>query len=248
MLNHAEERELEDLFQRAIELPRAERDAFVARACAGRTELESELRALLREDDAGTKAVLRAPWISTADGLSPRNTPGEAAAADDEPIPERSGAYRVLERIGQGGMGTVYLAQQDLPIRRKVALKVVRRGMASEHVLARFDAEREALARLTHPNIARVYDGGAIGAGRPYFVMEHVPGVPITTFCERERLPFDDRLALFAQVCDALHHAHERGVVHRDLKPSNVLVMLQDGRPTPKVIDFGIARAAALRE
>jgi len=244
VLNHAEERELEDLFQRTIDLPRDAREAFVARACAGKPAIEAELRALLREDDEGTKALLRGPWLATAAGLSPRHTPGEEIATGDEPIPERIGAYRVLERIGQGGMGTVYLAQQDLPIRRKVALKVVRRGMASEHVLARFDAEREALARLTHPNIARVYDGGAIAADRPYFVMEHVPGVPITTFCERERLPFDDRLALFAQVCDALHHAHERGVVHRDLKPSNVLVMLQDGRPTPKVIDFGIARAA----
>lgn len=253
-MNRAQERALEELFQRAIDLPRDQREAFVAREGANDAEVAAELRALLREDDEGTKALLRAPWIATLAGLGARRTPGsdsdarELARVADEPLPERIGAYRVLEKIGQGGMGSVYLAQQDLPIRRKVALKVVRSGMASAQVLARFDAEREALARLTHPNIARVYDGGAIDAGRPYFVMEHVPGVPITTFCEREKLSLDERLALFVPVCDALHHAHERGVVHRDLKPSNVLVMLQDGHPVPKVIDFGIARSSARSE
>ena len=140
-------------------------------------------------------------------------------------------------------MGTVYLAEQREPIRRRVALKVVKLGMDTAQVLARFDNERQALAMMDHPNIARIFDAGATSKGRPYFVMEYIEGAPITQYCDRKRMTTKERLALFLAVCRAVQHAHQKGVIHRDLKPSNVLVMEQDGAPVPKVIDFGIAKA-----
>ena len=153
------------------------------------------------------------------------------------------GRYRVIQLLGEGGMGTVYLADQLEPIRRRVALKVVKLGMDTAQVLARFDNERQALAMMDHPNIARIFDAGATAAGRPYFVMEYIEGAPITPYCDRKRMTTKARLALFLAVCRAVQHAHLKGVIHRDLKPSNVLVMEQDGAPVPKVIDFGIAKA-----
>ena len=161
--------------------------------------------------------------------------------------PLRIGPYRVLTVLGQGGMGVVYLAEQEHPIRRKVALKVVKVGMDTREVVSRFDTERQALALMSHPNIARVLDAGASDQGRPYFVMEYVPGIPITDYCDRNRLPNRQRLALFITVCQAVQHAHQKGVIHRDLKPSNVLVAIEDGRPVPKIIDFGIAKATHQR-
>jgi eukaryotic-like serine/threonine-protein kinase len=169
--------------------------------------------------------------------------PGKDAGAH----PLRIGPYRILTILGQGGMGVVYLAEQEHPIRRKVALKVVKVGMDSREVVARFDTERQALALMSHPNIARVLDAGASDEGRPYFVMEYVPGIQITDYCDRSRLSTRDRLALFITVCQAVQHAHQKGVIHRDLKPSNVLVAIEDGRPVPKVIDFGIAKATHQR-
>lgn len=153
------------------------------------------------------------------------------------------GPYRILQALGVGGMGAVYLAEQTHPIQRQVALKVVKSGLHSGEILSRFNYERQALARMDHPHIARVYDAGASAQGRPYFAMEYVDGLPITTWCDRHRLSTRERLDLFIPVCQALHHAHQKGVIHRDIKPSNVLVTEVDGRPTPKVIDFGIARA-----
>src|SRR6476660_5868228 len=153
------------------------------------------------------------------------------------------GRYRVVRSLGEGGMGTVYLAEQSEPIRRRVALKVVKLGMDTAQVLARFDNERQALAMMDHPNIARIFDAGATSRGRPYFVMEYIEGAPITEYCDRKRLTARDRLALFLAICRAVQHAHQRGAIHRDLKPSNVLVTEQDGTPVPKVIDFGIAKA-----
>jgi serine/threonine protein kinase/tetratricopeptide (TPR) repeat protein len=153
------------------------------------------------------------------------------------------GRYKLLEPIGEGGMGSVYMAQQSAPIRRLVALKLIKPGMDSRQVLARFEAERQALALMDHPNIARVFDAGTTEAGRPYFVMELVRGAPITQYCDENSLTLEQRLALFIPVCRAIQHAHQKGVIHRDIKPSNVLVALYDGRPVPKVIDFGIAKA-----
>jgi len=159
--------------------------------------------------------------------------------------PRSFGPYRLLRLIGEGGMGEVWLADQAAPVRRQVALKVIKSGMDTAQVVARFEAERQALALMDHPAIATVYDGGSTPEGRPYFVMEHVKGEPITTYCDRHRLAMEDRLELFAQVCDGVQHAHQKGVIHRDLKPSNVLVAVQDDRPVPKIIDFGVAKATA---
>jgi serine/threonine protein kinase len=153
------------------------------------------------------------------------------------------GRYQVIRPLGEGGMGTVYLAEQREPIRRRVALKVVKLGMDTSQVLARFDNERQAIAMMDHPNIAHIFDAGATTTGRPYFVMEYIEGAPITEYCDRARMTTKERLALFLGVCRAVQHAHQKGVIHRDLKPSNVLVMEQDGAPIPKVIDFGIATA-----
>ena len=161
-----------------------------------------------------------------------------ATAGDDD-----FGRYRILRPLGEGGMGTVYLAEQHEPIRRLVALKVVKLGMDTGQVLARFANERQALAMMDHPNIARIFDAGATPKGRPYFVMEYIEGVPITQYCDRNRMTIGQRLELFLAVCRAVQHAHQKGVIHRDLKPSNVLVTEQDGTPVPKVIDFGIAKA-----
>jgi len=157
------------------------------------------------------------------------------------------GPYRVLEQIGTGGMGEVYLAEQEKPVHRKVALKLIKLGMDTRDVVARFESERQALALLNHPNIAQVFDAGSTEEGRPYFAMEHVPGVPITQYATEQRLSISQRLELFLRVCDAVQHAHQKGLIHRDLKPSNILVTLQDGKPVPKIIDFGVAKATAQR-
>ena len=160
------------------------------------------------------------------------------AAADDD-----FGRYKILRALGEGGMGAVYLAEQLEPIRRLVALKVVKLGMDTAQVLARFNNERQALAMMDHLNIAQIFDAGATAKGRPYFVMEYIEGAPITQYCDSRRMATKERLALFLAVCRAVQHAHQKGVIHRDLKPSNVLVMEQDRVPVPKVIDFGIAKA-----
>jgi len=158
-------------------------------------------------------------------------------------IPASIGPYRLLERLGEGGMGEVWLAEQTRPVHRQVALKVIKAGMDTARVVARFEAERQALALMSHPSIAQVFDAGATPEGRPYFAMEYVRGVPITDYCQRHRLSIGERLDLFLEVCDAVQHAHQKGIIHRDLKPSNVLVTIRDGRPVPKVIDFGVAKA-----
>ena len=154
------------------------------------------------------------------------------------------GPFKLLEQIGEGGMGIVYMAEQTQPVRRKVALKIIKPGMDTRQVIARFEAERQALAMMEHPNIAKVLDAGATETGRPYFVMELVRGIPITDYCDQHRLPIHKRLDLFMQVCRAVQHAHQKGIIHRDLKPTNVLVTALDGVPMPRVIDFGIAKAA----
>ena len=153
------------------------------------------------------------------------------------------GPYKLLERLGEGGMGTVYLAEQEVPVRRRVAIKVIRQGMDSSQIVARFQAERQALAVMDHMNIAKVLDAGTTDAGLPYFAMELVQGVPITDYCDAHRLSIEDRLKLFIPVCKAIQHAHQKGIIHRDIKPSNVLVTTQDGAPVPKVIDFGVAKS-----
>jgi tRNA A-37 threonylcarbamoyl transferase component Bud32 len=153
------------------------------------------------------------------------------------------GRYKLLRVLGEGGMGVVYLGEQKQPIKRQVALKVIKPGMDSKRVIARFEAERQALALLDHPNIAHIYEAGTTDSGRPYFAMEYVEGLPITEHCDRHRLTIEDRLHLFLQVCHAIHHAHQKGIIHRDIKPSNILVSIQDDQVVPKIIDFGVAKA-----
>jgi len=163
-----------------------------------------------------------------------------------EPLSEKSGdkigRYKLLQEIGVGGMGSVWMAEQEEPVRRKVALKVIKLGMDTRQVIGRFEAERQALALMDHPNIAKVLDAGATDTGRPFFVMELVRGIPITDYCDKHTLSSRERLELFIQVCQAIQHAHQKGIIHRDIKPSNILVTHHDGTPMPKVIDFGIAK------
>jgi serine/threonine protein kinase/tetratricopeptide (TPR) repeat protein len=211
----------------------AERAAFLERACAGDAALRRRIERLLARHEQGGN-FLEAPspgLVSTVDDVL-REGPGAVV-----------GPYKLLEQIGEGGFGVVFMAEQTQPVRRKVALKVLKAGMDTRQVVARFEAERQALALMDHPNIARVFDGGAIPSGRPYFVMELVKGVPITEFCDQDHLTPRQRLELFLPVCSAVQHAHQKGIIHRDLKPSNILVMMHDTRPVPKVIDFGVAKA-----
>ena len=220
-------RKIEELFQAAAELAGAEREAYLDRECAGDPELRARVGALLERDAEGESLI----------------GPGAARGERSEGPGTVIGRYKLLQHIGDGGFGSVYMAEQTEPIQRKVALKIIKLGMDTRQVVARFEAERQALALMDHPGIARVLDGGATETGRPYFVMELVRGVSITEYCDKNNLSTAARLDLFAQVCQAVQHAHQKGVIHRDLKPSNVLVTLHDGQPVPKVIDFGIAKA-----
>ena len=215
----------------AIEPPE-ERAAYLEKSCAGDPETKAMLEWLLAaQPRAG--GFLEAPVVTRSDGR------------DHGAVGERIGRYKLLEQLGEGGCGVVYVAEQEEPVRRRVALKIIKLGMDTRSVIARFEAERQALALMDHPNIARVLDAGATETGRPYFVMELVRGRKITDYCDQNNLPTSERLALFTQVCRAIQHAHQKGILHRDIKPSNILVTLHDGVPVPKVIDFGIAKATA---
>ncbi|MFP2909870.1 serine/threonine-protein kinase, partial [Pyxidicoccus sp. 3LFB2] len=219
----------QELFLECLELaPEARTARLEALAAAGDAVLVERLGRLL---------ALHAQVASRS--LSSPGNGADAAPA------ERIGGYKLVQRLGEGGMGEVFLAAQSEPVRRLVAVKVVKPGMDSREVLARFDAERQALALMSHPHIARILDAGATEAGRPYFVMEYVPGVPLTRYCDEAGLGVEARLRLMQDVCAAVQHAHHKGVIHRDLKPSNILVTEVDGQPHPKVIDFGIAKATS---
>ncbi len=234
------------LFLAALEKAGDERRAFLDEACAGDPELRGRLEQLLRAHERPDSLPAAPPVSGPTQDSVPRE-PHEPAVGST-PGAEWPGAvvgrYKLVERIGEGGMGAVWLAQQTEPVRRLVALKLIKGGLDSRQVVARFEAERQALALMDHPHIARVLDGGATAGGRPYFVMELVKGVPITRYCDEHRLTPRQRLELFLPVCHAIQHAHQKGIIHRDVKPSNVLVALYDGKPVPKVIDFGIAKAA----
>ncbi|MEA3224441.1 MAG: serine/threonine-protein kinase, partial [Planctomycetota bacterium] len=232
-------RDIKVILAEAIEKPTAkERSAYLDRACRDAEDLRREVESLLRlEDRMGD--FLETPIFDN--GLT----------LDDSPISEGPGTvigcYKLLEKIGEGGMAVVYMAEQEEPIRRKVALKIIKLGMDTKSVIARFEAERQALAMMDHPNIARVLDAGATETGRPYFVMELVTGVSITEYCDKNSLSTKERLVLFIQVCNAVQHAHQKGIIHRDIKPTNVMVTQHEGTPVPKVIDFGIAKATKQR-
>jgi eukaryotic-like serine/threonine-protein kinase len=224
-----------DIFHAALAIAdAAQRAAYLERICAGDAARRAHLEGLLAMHGQ-LGSFLEAPaagLLATVDEVASSERPGTVL-----------GPYKLLEQIGEGGFGTVFRAEQLHPVRRKVALKVLKPGMDTRQVVARFEAERQALALMDHPHIAHVFDGGQTASGRPYFVMELVRGVPLTDFCDQNRLPVRARLGLFVSVCRAVQHAHAKGIIHRDLKPSNVLVTLHDGVPVPKVIDFGIAKA-----
>ena len=247
-----EPQNLKAVFNEALERPAGpERLAYLDGACRDNTALRAQVNELLedheqvgrfletaaldRQRDAGADI----PSDPTGQRSADRPSFGPPSEVADTSI----GAYKLLQKIGEGGMGVVYMAEQEKPVRRKVALKIIKPGMDTDQVVARFEAERQALALMDHQNIARVLDAGTTDTGRPYFVMELVKGVPITEYCDQNRLSPQERLELFVPVCQAIQHAHQKGIIHRDVKPSNVLVTLYDGKPVPKVIDFGVAKA-----
>jgi serine/threonine protein kinase len=219
------------VFQDVRDLPTEEQAAFLDAACGGDPRLRARVEALLAADERAGP-FLASPTGGGADDSAPHEQPGTVI-----------GHFKLHEQIGEGGFGTVWKAEQQQPVRRHVALKVIKRGMDTRSVVARFEQERQALAMMDHPNIAKVFDGGETSAGRPYFAMELVRGVPITEFCDQRQIDARERLVLFVLVCQAVQHAHQKGIIHRDIKPSNVLVTLHDSVPVPKVIDFGIAKA-----
>jgi WD40 repeat protein/serine/threonine protein kinase len=225
----------ETIFAKAIEIAAPdERAAFLGRACGNDPQLHDQVEKLVR-DHFRAGAFLQRPAAEVA-------VRTEEHVASEQPGTV-IGPYKLLEQIGEGGFGVVFMAEQTQPVRRKVALKVLKPGMDTRQVVARFEAERQALALMEHPNIAHVFDGGATASGRPYFVMELVRGIQITEFCDQNHMPVRERLELFVSVCQAVQHAHQKGIIHRDLKPSNIMVTMHDDRPVPKVIDFGIAKA-----
>src|SRR5262245_49587477 len=217
----------------------ADRSELLAARCGGDDELRRHVENLFRADEEAGSFLDRPALGAT--GAFELASPAGLAAADSPGA--TIGPYKLLEPIGEGGFGVVFLAEQQHPVRRKVALKVLKPGMGTRQVVARFEAERQALAIMDNPHIAKVFDGGATSSGRPYFVMELVKGAPITEFCDQNQLTPRQRLELFVPVCQAVQHAHQKGIIHRDLKPSNVLVSRHDATPVVKVIDFGVAKA-----
>jgi serine/threonine protein kinase len=234
------------LFDAALSLPdSATRQAFLAQACGADAGLRERLEKLLAVDAAAERFFDMDPLEASPTAPEPaaKPMPADKKTHDLARAGVRIGRYKLIERMGEGGCGVVYLAEQEEPVRRQVALKIIRLGMDTERVIARFEAERQALALMNHPNIAQVLDAGATETGRPYFVMELVHGVRITDYCDQHGLDIPGRLELFIQVCLAIQHAHQKGVLHRDIKPSNILVVEHGEKAVPKVIDFGIAKA-----
>ncbi len=224
-----------EVFTEAVRLSIEERAAFLDRACTGDQDLRRRIEALLRSNDR-VGAFLEQPPEVVGEG--------RIKAAGGEKPGDRVGRYKLLQQIGEGGYGVVFMAEQDEPVRRRVALKIIKPGMDTKGVIARFEAERQALALMDHRNIAKIFDAGATDSGRPYFVMELVRGIKITEYCDQHSLATEERLKLFVQVCQAIQHAHQKGIIHRDIKPSNIMVTATlEGAILPIVIDFGIAKA-----
>ena len=244
----------ENIFDAARNLANpAARRVFLDQACADDPDLRARVESLLAAEAGAEKFFNEvAPLVLTAgalnEGTIKTSFPSNTTEFGITEVPgTRIGRYKLLQRIGEGGGGVVYMAEQEEPVRRRVALKIIKLGMDTRNVIARFEAERQALALMDHPNIARVLDAGATDSGRPFFVMELVRGVKITEYCDKNHLDTRQRLGLFIQICQAIQHAHQKGIIHRDIKPSNILVTLHDGVPVPKVIDFGIAKAVEVR-
>lgn len=248
-MNAISQRE-EDLFDAARRIADlAARAAFLNGACDGDPALRRRIEALLKAETEAEEFFAEGRSVVSSPGPGMVFPAGSAGgdSPGEEAIGTRIGRYKLLEKIGEGGCGVVYMAEQEEPVRRRVALKIIKLGMETKSVIARFEAERQALAMMDHPNIARVFDAGATDRGPPYFVMELVRGVKITKYCDENRLDTRQRLDLFVQICHAIQHAHQKGIIHGDIKPSNIMVALHDGVPVPKVIDFGISKATEAR-
>ncbi len=248
------------LFNAALDLPvTADRPAFLDRECGDDRELRERIVELLAAYERLASELEQPLAAVPTDVTSPFSASDQRAEALPQTGMFRSegerpdlylgaviaGRYKIRQEIGEGGMRSVYLAEQIQPVKRQVALKLIKAGLDSKTVLARFESERQALALMDHPNIAKVLDAGSTEDGRPFFVMELVKGIPLTDYCDQHRLVLPDRLTLFRQICSAVQHAHQKGIIHRDLKPTNILVESHDGRPLPKVIDFGLAKATS---
>src|SRR6266404_5451667 len=234
----------ESLFDAALKYSNpVERRSFIERVCGGDRTLRERVEALIAAQKEADSFFTGCSEAVEREAL--KEDGAALAEQTEERISSFIGPYKLLQKIGEGGCGVVYMAEQEKPVRRRVALKVIKLGMDTKAVIARFEAERQALAMMDHPNIARVLDAGATETGRPYFVMELCKGEAIAEYCDKNNLGIGVRLELFAQVCLAVQHAHTKGIIHRDIKPSNILVSTQDGRPHAKVIDFGIAKATA---
>src|SRR5579862_1868217 len=236
-MNDSPERDMA-VFTEALQLPASERTTYLERVCGPdldlRIRVEELLRAYERSGDFLNEPAAKVP-LEAARELSVGEGPGD-----------RIGRYKLLQQIGEGGCGVVFMAEQEEPVRRKVALKIIKPGMDTRSVIARFEAERQVLALMDHPNIAKVFDAGATESGRPYFVMELIRGVKITEYCDQHSLTTEERLRLFVQVCQAVQHAHQKGIIHRDIKPSNIIVTTSlEGTALPVVIDFGVAKATS---
>src|SRR5262245_34547242 len=231
------------VFHDALERSGADRAAFVREACGPDESLRNEVKRLLCEHERSGAFLETAPSGKLLAGSATRETVATPApAAAQSPVAltgegpgARIGRYKLLRLLGEGGFGSVWLAEQSEPVRRRVALKIIKLGMDTRQVIARFEAERQALAVMDHPHVAKVFDAGSTDTGRPYFVMEYVQGVPITEHCQRHKLGMRDRLELFIQVCEAVQHAHQKAIIHRDLKPSNILVEIGDSNATRTV-------------
>ena len=225
------------IFNAALELPAGERGAYLHEVCADDPVLRLHIEALLRvHEEAGAFLETQTSGAqASVIGAEGQGATMSMTVAPSEQPGDRIGRYKLLQQIGEGGCGVVYMAEQEEPVRRRVALKVIKLGMDTKQVIARFEAERQALALMDHPYISKVFDAGATETGRPYFVMELVKGVPITRCCDENNLSTVARLSLFVQVCQAIQHAHQKGIIHRDIKPSNVLVADHDGVPVPKI-------------
>jgi serine/threonine protein kinase len=221
-------RKVKEIVGAALEREPSQRDTFLDQACSQDEKLRAEVESLLAAH-------------ADADGLS--ESPWATTVADPAGDLKTIGPYRLIQPLGVGGMGQVWLAEQTKPVRRRVALKLIRAGMFDSVLVQRFQSERQSLAIMEHPAIAKVFDAGTTPEGQPYFAMEYVDGLPITDYCDRKKLDIRDRLKLFMQVCDGVQHAHQKAIIHRDLKPSNILVTEVDGKPTPRIIDFGLAKA-----
>jgi eukaryotic-like serine/threonine-protein kinase len=246
--------EIERLYDSALHENSSARAAFLKRACGEDTGLRRAVELLLEQEEKDD-GFLEMPAMEVAAKVLARDSqadrpeldspaPPADSAADLTPVARISfGPYRLLHRLGEGGMGSVWLAEQTTPVRRQVALKFIKAGMYDDSLLKRFESERQSLAIMDHPSIAKVFDAGTTPDGQPYFVMEYMPGVPITDYCDQKRLSIQERLELFIKVCEGVQHAHQKAVIHRDLKPANILVTEVDGKPLPRIIDFGLAKA-----